>query len=553
MKKIEELIKQIVFELYDLDLPIILTRPEYSLADYSTNVAFIVSKKVNEDRLLVAEKIKSRLLNKKYFDQVEVASLGFINLRINSRYLWSMLKEKPNPILKNQRIVVEFSDPNPFKVLHVGHLYQSIIGEALARLLEYFGAEVYRVNFGGDIGLHVAKCLWGVLNIKENFDVTNLECIKEKERIKWLNECYLFGNKAYEREGKEKKEIQDINQQLYKIILENNKDSKLYRVYEVTRKWSYDYLIDFYNYLGIRFDKYYPESAVMDLGKKTVLGLVPNIYKESQGAIIFDGEPYGLKTYVFVTSKGLPTYSAKDVGLILQKEKDYHPSRSIIMTANDQTDYINNVLKSVELFMPKLANYTEHISHGLIKLQDGQKMSSRSGKAFLAEDVLEITFEAQKSVSKNPNKLIAINSIKYSFLKQRVGTDIIFNPKQSVSLEGNSGPYILYAYVRALKIYKSSKVKECDLSKIKLEDDERRLVLKISELNEVLIKCQEELKVNYLANYSYELAQIFNNFYEKHKIIGSSREGIRLTLIGFLIKNFTLIFDILNITQVEQM
>src|SRR6218665_1590156 len=186
------------------------------------------------------------------------------------------------------------------------------------------------------------------------------------------------------------------------------------------REWSYDYFDAFYDRIGTHFEKYYPESQTAPIGLETVQReLRKGVFNESDGAVVFDGDKFGLHTRVFINSHGLPTYETKDVGLSVLKWQDYHPKLSVIITGNDIVEYMKVVLKAIEQFEPDLAHVTRHMTHGNVKLAGGVKMSSRKGNFLRAVDVLDMVAEASKGVSEVENQATVLGAIKYAFLKQR--------------------------------------------------------------------------------------------------------------------------------------
>jgi arginyl-tRNA synthetase len=281
------------------------------------------------------------------------------------------------------------------------------------------------------------------------------------------------------------------------------------------------------------FEKYYPESMTTPTGIETVNEqLTKGVYEKSDGAVVFNGEKYGLHTRVFINSQGLPTYEAKDVGLIMQKWHDYHFDQSVIITGNDIVEYMKVVQKSIEQFEPELTKRSVHLTHGNLKLVGGKKMSSRKGNVLLALDVIEAARSATRELMGSDNETTVLGAIKYAFLKQRVGGDIIYNPQESVSLEGNSGPYLQYAHARACGILRKATEQPKPLVDITLEVSERGLVQKLGEYVEVVERAQKELLPHYICTYLYELAQEFNRFYEKNQVVGSDREAERVALVG---------------------
>ncbi len=542
-----------VKELYGVDVQIELTRPEEQFGDYATNVALQLAKQVGQNPREIGEALAGQLrdsLNTEV-SQIAVAGPGFVNLKLNDTSLIQALGNQPAKNLAGQVIVTEYSDPNPFKVLHAGHLYTSIVGDAISNLLEQAGAEVHRVNFGGDVGLHVGKTMWSVINELQGEKPDGL--LKIKDQSEWLAEHYIRGTQAYDEDEQAKIEIVELNKRIYRIHDENDHESPLARIYWATRQWSYDYFDSFYESIGTKFEKYYPESQTAPVGLKAVREQIGKVYQESDGAIIFDGEKHGLHTRVFINSEGLPTYETKDVGLVILKNEEYHPDRSIIITGNEQEQYLTVVLKSVEQFAPELVSGTTHLTHGMVKLAGGVKMSSRLGNILRAIDVLSVAAEANQLRNGQESPETVLGAVKYSFLKNRTGGDVIYDPAESVSLEGNSGPYLQYAHARAQSIIKKADVTPVLAEGTVLESDERSLVRKISEYPEVVDKAVAELMPHLIATYLYELAQSFNRFYENNRVLGDDRQAVRLGLLGKYAETLKSGLGLLGITAPDKM
>ena len=323
------------------------------------------------------------------------------------------------------------------------------------------------------------------------------------------------------------------------------------KIYWTCRQWSYDYFDAFYARIGSHFEKYYPESETATLGLETVKAHIPDVFQESDGAIVFKGDDHGLHTRVFINGEGLPTYEAKDVGLIMKKQQDYNFDRSIVITGNEQLQYMQVVLKAIEQFAPELARASTHLTHGLVKLAGGVKMSSRQGNILRAVDVLDAAAEANKQATGNEDEQVTLGAVKYAFLKQRTGGDIIYDPVESVSLQGNSGPYLQYAHARARSIL--AKVEDQTGELADLEAGERSLLRKISEYPEVVDKAVAELMPHHICTYLYELAQTFNSFYEHNRVIGDERQSTRLRLVRYYADALRNGLDLLGIAAPERM
>ncbi len=529
-QELEQAIAGVCKDLFSVDVEVELTRPDEQFGDYATNVALQLSKKLNKNPREVAEAIKETVKHPA-ISSMSIAGPGFINLELTDDALVQLSEQKPEQTLEGDIVVVEYSDPNPFKVLHAGHLYTSVVGDAVAKLLESSGAKVYRVNFGGDVGLHVGKAMWSILQEigGENPDKLN----EVNERSEWLTQCYVAGTTAYENDDKAKSEIINLNKRVYQLYADNDHDSPFAQIYWTCRQWSYDYFKEFYTRIGSHFDKYYPESETAPLGLQKAQELLKSgVLEKSDGAIVFKGEEHGLHTRVFINSQGLPTYEAKDLGLTIAKTNDYHPDKSIIITGNDIVEYMKVVLKVVQQFDPEHAQATTHLTHGMVKLAGGAKMSSRRGNILRAVDVIDVAQVANESATGQKDESTALAAIKYAFLKNRIGGDIVYDPAESVALEGNSGPYLQYAHARARSIL--SKVKTADSKQQpvnRFEKDERSLLRKIGEYAEVVDRAVQYLMPHHVCMYLYELSQEFNRFYEHNRVIDDPRQSVRLTLV----------------------
>lgn len=443
--------------------------------------------------------------------------------------------------LAGKTIVAEYSDPNPFKPLHAGHLYTTLVGDMVSRLTDVAGAKTIRISYGGDVGLHVGKSMWSIVRHLGGEHPEKLADIPEADRPSWMGERYVEGNTAYEDDPAAKDEIVAMNKRAYQIHADNDHESALAQIYWTCRQWSYDYFTVLYQQLQVTpFDRTIPESEVTQLGITTVQEqLAKGVYELSGKAVIFDGEKYGLHTRVFINSEGLPTYEAKDVGLSLTKWRDYHFDQSIIITANEQQQYMQVVIASIAQFAPEPAARTRHLVHGMVKLQGGVKMSSRKGNVVTALEILEAARQAGAETGTNPSEDTILAAVKYAFAKNRIGSDIAYDPKESIALEGNSGPYLQYAHARARSILRkageagpaAAQAVASGDSVVAFQDDERTLLSKISEYHEAVDRAVEDLMPHHICTYLYDLAQTFNRFYENNHVVGDPRQAVRLRLV----------------------
>jgi arginyl-tRNA synthetase len=524
-------LKETIRTTYSVEIEPQLTRPEAQFGDLATNVALQLAKQLGKKPQDVATVLANAVRELDEVLETTIAGPGFLNIVLTDRTLtnaWSLQSEKH---YRHQTVVVEYSDPNPFKVLHAGHLYTSVMGDAIANLVEAAEGDVHRVNFGGDVGLHVGKSMWAIVKALGGEYPDKLADIPVDGRAQWMAERYVEGSNAYDDDDQAKTAIVDYNKRVYRLHSDQDKASDFARIYWTCREWSYAYFDTFYARIGSHFEKYYPESLVADRGLVEVRAQVGEVFDESNGAIVFAGEAFGLHTRVFINREGLPTYEAKDVGLIFHKYDDYRFDRSIVITANEQAQYMAVVLKAIEQFAPELAKTSTHLTHGLVRLAGGVKMASRKGNFLRAVDVLDVAEQANKELNGTADERVSQGAVKYAFLKQRMGSDIVYDPKESVSLQGNSGPYLQYAHARACSIIAKSIATPADLSEETFDAEERSLARKLSEYQEVLSDATRELTPHTIATYLFDLAQTFNRFYESSRIIDDPREAARLALV----------------------
>lgn len=547
IQELAEHIQEAVKHAFDIDERVDLTRPEPQFGDFATNVALKLSGQLGKKPRDIAEKLAESIRELDEVIETSVAGPGFINIRLTDAALLKLWSCEAPQTYRHQTVVTEYSDPNPFKVLHAGHLYTSVMGDAISNIVTAAGGDVHRVNFGGDVGLHVGKTMWSIIKALGGEYPAKLNDIPEGERAEWLRDRYVEGNNAYEEQPDLQPEIKAYNKRVYEIHAKNDHESALAHIYWITRQWSYDAFEVFYGRIGTKFEKYYPESAVSDRGLREVRAQVGEVFSESNGAVVFAGEAFGLHTRVFINGEGLPTYEAKDVGLIFTKYDDYKFDRSIVITGNEQEQYMSVVLKAIEQFAPELAKSTTHLTHGLVKLAGGVKMSSRKGNILRASDVLDIASEANKEANDREDERVSLGAVKYAFLRTRMGGDIIYDPKESVSLQGNSGPYLQYAHARACSILAKAGSERAEEHDIVFDPSERALLVKLSEYQEALGRAVNDLMPHHICTYLYELAQAFNRFYEQSRIVGDPRESIRLVLVDRYAQTLQSGLSILNI------
>ena len=537
--------------------------PNSEMGDLSFNVFFLIKETKKEPRE-IAKDIASKIKPSEIIKEVEVAG-PYVNFFIDKEKLTKDVlreigKEKNkygrNKDLAGKTVMVEYTDPNPFKEFHIGHLVTNAIGESIARIIESSGAKkVLRVNYQGDVGMHVAMAVWGMR--KKRLDLSKGS---PEEKVKSLGQAYALGATSYKKDKKAQKEIVDINEKIYEQT-----DKEINKLYNKGRKISLDYFETIYKKLGTKFDDYFFEREAGEEGKK-IISKNSKLFSKSKGAIVFKGEDYGLHTRVFLNSEGYPTYEAKELGLVDMKFKKHKPDINITITGNEIKEYFKVMLRVMELIKPVWAKKTIHIPHGMLRLPDG-KMSSRTGKIIRANNLIE---EVAKVIAKKMEKeddkkseQISIGAIKYSILKSGPGKDMIFDFDKSLSFSGDSGPYLQYTYARIQSIIRKSPVcrqgRKNKKSKVDFKNlrevKEHSLVLQMAKYPEILAKARENYDPSEVAKYLFELAREFNDYYHSVPVLKSEKDVrvARLALINSVAQVLQNGLNLLGIEVVDKM
>lgn len=548
-EKIRKAIGEALLQMGAKEVAFAVERPGVpSHGDYATNAALAAAKQLEKKPQDIADELARLLidsLGKDTVSHVGVAGPGFVNITLAREAVMLVIAEAgaenagwgKGTAEDGKRVIVEYSNPNAFKEMHIGHLVGTVVGEAVSRLIENTGAEIARDTFGGDIGPNVAKALWGLQKSGTSEPTTADE----------LGTAYTEGSNAYESDPKAKEEIDALNQAIYA-----GTDAALMDLWRKGRDVSVEEFRRIWKLLGTHFDFEFFDSDTTETGVRVVTdGLNKGIFKMSDGAVIYDGEKKGVHTMVFITSHNTPTYEAKDIGLAFLKEERWPSDRSVIVTGNEQTGRFKTVLAALEDIAPNLAAKTKHLATGFLKLSSG-KMSSREGNVITATDFIRSVIE--KASEKNTDPLIAeqvaIGAIKFMILRQAPGSDIIFDEEKSLSLEGDSGPYLQYALVRARKIMTYAGAGAGGTGEPAEPYAIERSMLHFPE---VAARAARELAPNLLVNYLTELAAAWNSFYAKEQVLGSAEELYKQRVTRAFANTMTNGLTLLGIPTPERM
>ncbi len=561
VKKVNKALGKEKIQASDLVYP-----PDFEMGDLSLPV-FELSKKLKAKPNEIVEKLVGKIKIDKFISKVKAIG-PYLNFTINKEYLTreilgeiGKLKNKygGSRELKGKKIMVEFAHPNPFKSFHIGHLRNILLGESIVRILEAHGAKIIRTNYQGDVGMHIAKCLWAFQKVKPSAYPKTAD-----KKAALLGKCYSQGAKAFEAKAKAKKEIIEINKKIY-----TREDKKIIKLWELGKRWSLEKFYEIYQRVDTVFDREYMESEVMADGVKYVKqALKKEILKKSDGAVVFVGKKYGLDTRVFLNSAGLPTYEGKELGLAHKEFTDFGKiDFNIHIVAIEQKSFFKVTFKVEELLNEKMFKSKQyHHAYEFVGLKKG-KMSSRKGEVVLGNNILNEANERIAKIIKDRKEIknkqelaeiVGVGAVKYGFLKISPFKYLAFDIEASVNFSGDSGPYLQYTYARIQSIMRKSQISNLKLqiTNYKLEHEkEYQLVLKLAKYPEVVLKAGENYDPSEIAKYLFELAQEFNDYYHSLPVLKAEKEvrEARLALITAVSQVLKNGLDLLGIKAVDMM
>jgi len=530
--------------------------PSFEMGDYSFPCFFLAGK-LKEEPKQIAIELKKKIGNPHVMDFDEIQTAGpYVNFFLNRKNMarkivWEVITQKENfgggNIGKNKKIVIEFSSPNIAKPFGIGHLRSTIIGNSIANLSEFQGFNAVRINYFGDWGTQFGRIITGYKKFGNEEKL-------QKEPIKHMLNVYVKTNKKkYDKEARE----------WFKKLEEGNKEAVM--LWKVFKELGMDESEKIYKTFGIKFDVISGESKYNKKMKDVIKKLEEkNLLKKSEGALIVDLEEYKLGICIIQKSDGATLYATRDIAAAIERQEKYKFSRMIYEVGQEQKLHFKQVFKVLELMGYEWAKNCVHVDHGLYFDKEGKKFATREGKTVFIEDILDETVKlARKEIKKRFPKIsddnlkerslkIAIAAIFYGDLKNNRSNNMIFDIKRFISFEGDTGPYLLYSYARASSILRKAKGNE-KFKVYDLQDKEIELVRKLSQFPYVVSNAYKNLNPSIIANYSYQLAQTFNEFYHECPVIGSREESFRLALVQAFRQVLKNSMNLLGIKVLEEM
>lgn len=586
-KQVIEIVSNSITEMYGITTPerieIQNTRREFD-GDY-TLVVFpliqLLKKKPEEIGNEIGEFLKG---NSKIKDFNVVK--GFLNLSFEDQFILNGLTQNAeNPQFgftpktdDSASVMVEYSSPNTNKPIHLGHIRNNLLGYSVSQILKAAGNKVQKIQIINDRGIHICKSMlaWEKFGNGETPESSGMK----GDHL--VGKYYVEFDKHYRAEIKdliEKGQSEDEAKKNAPLFLEAQEmlrkweagDEQVRSLWETMNGWVYDGFGKTYKRLGVDFDHYQYESNTYLLGKDLIQkGIDKGVfYKKEDGSVWIDLTEDGLDEKLVLRSDGTSVYITQDLGTAVERFETFDIDKLIYVVGNEQ-DYHFKVLF---LILKKLgydwAQTLEHLSYGMVDLPEG-KMKSREGTVVDADELMEEMHQTAKEISAELGKLdgysdeekerlyeiIGMGALKYFILKVDPKKRILFDPKESVDFNGNTGPFIQYAFARIQSILRKEKPQNFDLSLIELNDSEKEIIRHLYNYEETIQKAATDLSPALITNYTYDLVKHFNHFYQNHSILKAEDENLknfRLYLALWTSNTIASSFNLLGINVPEKM
>jgi arginyl-tRNA synthetase len=557
--KIEEILKQSIYNAFELQLNHKLPSPEH--------ISLSKTKKEFEGQLTLVLFPYLKLLQiplpqlgqtignavKENCKWVENFTLiqGFLNFEIHTEYYLLHLAQNYNlpnyghksATQNSETVLVEYASPNTNKPLHLGHLRNILLGYSLSKIYAAVGKKVFKVNVINDRGVHICKSmlaykLFGNAETPESSGLKGDHLVgkyyvtydqKNKEQIAQL----VASGVEKEIAEKETELHKTVNQML--ILWENN-DQETIELWKKMNQWVYDGFAVTYKKLGVDFDKIYYESNTYLLGKNHIQeGLKNNVfYTKEDNSVWIDLSNQGLDHKLLLRNNGTSVYITQDIGTIIERANEFNFSKHVYVVGNEQDYHFKVLFEIVKHLGYNWANGLYHLSYGMVELPNG-KMKSREGTVVDADELIETMEHTAKENTEKLGKTndfsqdelsqlystLALGALKYFLLKVEPKKKMLFNPEESIDFHGHTGPFIQYAYARSCSLLRKANVQQFETinTSIKVTKKEKELLLYYHDYEQYIESAAQEMSTSVIANYAYEVAKEYNQWYHDTPIL----------------------------------
>ena len=518
-----------------------------------TLVVFPLLKHIKTNPVQLGEQIGSHLVKKsETVDSFNVVK-GFLNLSLSESYFANLIQVMhqdedfgfKKASSESQKVMVEYSSPNTNKPLHLGHVRNNLLGFSVAELQKAAGKQVYKTQIINDRGIHICKSMVAWLKFGHG-ETPETSGLKGDHLV---GKYYVEFDKAYKTEIQtliEKGKTEEEAKKLAPIFVEAQNmlkkweagDKKTVDLWNKMNNWVYKGFDKTYKELGVDFDKNYYESDTYLLGKDYIQdGLERGIfYKKEDGSVWIDLTDEGLDEKIVLRSDGTAVYMTQDIGTAIQRITDYDIDEMVYTVGNEQDYHFKVLFLILKKLGFKWADHLFHLSYGMVDLPSG-KMKSREGNVVDADDLIKEMVSTARSISQELGKLegydesekndlykmIGLGALKYFILKVDPKKRILFDPKESVDFQGNTGPFIQYTYARIQSILRKANTEadSLDVTNYKFDAKEKSLIKQLNQFPVIIQQAADQYSPALVANYVYDLVKEFNSFYQNISILGA--------------------------------
>lgn len=560
----KKIVAERIKELVDLDLELIEglieIPPKPEMGDFAFP-CFQLAKTMRKAPQMIAGEIKEKM-NKEGFERVETAG-PYLNFFMDKGAfaevtLSKILNEKESfgssKVGEGKNVTIDYSSPNIAKPFHVGHLCSTSIGNSLYRIMQFAGYNCIGINHLGDWGTQFGKLISAY---KRWVDEEALE----KEPIKELLRIYV----KFHDEAEKDPSLVDEGRMHFKNLEDGSEyEVKLWKRFKTLSLKEFE---NVYKMLGVEFDSYAGESFYNDKMDRVVEVLTDkNLLEESQGAQVVMLEDYNMPPCIIKKADGATIYATRDLAAVLYRKDTYDFYRNIYVVGQDQSLHFNQVFKVVDLMGYDWAEKCKHVGFGMVKFAD-RKLSTRKGEVVFLEDLLNesITKIAELIQEKNPElenkdevaEKVGIGAVKFTYLKNRRGKDIVFKWSEMLNFDGETGPYVQYTYARGKSILrKAGELNAAPDFSMLTSKEAFELVKTLGNFQEAILDAIDKLEPSIVTRYVIDIAKGFNKFYNAHNIMNTEDEGLKVARLKMVEASCQVIknaLDLLGIDVVEKM
>ncbi|MBN1275323.1 arginine--tRNA ligase [Candidatus Woesearchaeota archaeon] len=518
---------------------------------------FSLAKELKKAPALVAQELAQQVKQELPIDVV-ISAGPYLNFFLNKSMVAEAVLTKRNGVVKRkERVMVEHSNGNTHKEVHIGHLRNLSLGDSLVRIMRAAGFPVVNAYYINDTGAHVAKCLWALLR-------RGGEPPAEK-RLTWLAELYREGARRAAEDEEAKQGADEVLRHL-----EADDDKEVAELWRETRQWSLDDWHRIFSQLGmLPFDaQFYDSEVIKDVPRIVARLQEKGIVRESEGALIADLEEEGLHVVIIRKQDGTTPYLAKDLALAERKFNEYDIERSVYVVGAEQELHFQQLFKLLEKDGFRQAKKCHHLSYGLVMLSSG-KMSSREGKVVLFDDLYADVLDHalhevklrhedwdEKKQAKGA-KAVALAALKFPMLAQEPSKRIVFDIKKSLDFEGETGPYVQYTYARLSSIIRKHgrKITERVDFSVLCAEEEQVLIKLLAQEQDVVQEAAEKYRPALIARYALDVSQAVNTYYHAYHILKEAADvkKARLLLAYKAREAIGRVLELLGIPSLEEM